>query len=129
MGSFSFRKTENIIYTINDDSFEVPYTQELLLKIEMLRKKAGKCVEKVEKAKNEKELLEIIDHFYRGSVDEILGNGAFETIFAEKEINLVDLQDLIFYLGYETEAYSNRRYAKPQFMPPGKNKKKKSKKK
>ncbi|WP_133964666.1 hypothetical protein [Eubacterium limosum] len=130
MGSFSFKKTDDIIFEINGEKFKVPYTQELLLKIEMLRKKAGKCVRKVEKTSNEQELLEVVRGFYQGSIDDILGKGAFDKIFEDRMVNLVDLQDIIFYLAYETEAYNNRRYADARYMPQkSRNKKNKKKRK
>lgn len=131
MSRYTFGRNK-ILIEIEDLKFETTFNQDLFDRQKAISKKANKVLKELEEGQeNDEEILLKTSQFFRGAIDEILGDGVSQRIFDKRERDVIEEMDVMMYIIEEITQYENNRYkpATPQVPAVVINKKSKKKRK
>lgn len=131
MGKFTFQK-QHIAIQIEDNHFDIPYSQDLFSKRDNVLKNAELKMAALEGV-SDKKALSVAERFCKEATDELLGEDAFNKVFSGRDQDVIEMVDVIYYIISEISAFEQNRYpkkqtaavSKPKTVPVKKHKKKK----
>lgn len=114
MGKFQFANN-NVELDISGNRFTIPGTVEYAIKIKEFGAAAAQYAQQLREREDEDQALRDGIQFMRSSLDTILGDGAAEQIFADREDNLYDYVDIMQYISDEFAQFQKQKQS--QYSP------------
>lgn len=114
MGKFQFANN-NVELDISGNRFTIPGTVEYAIKIKEFGAAAAQYAQQLREREDEDQALRDGIQFMRSSLDAILGDGAAEQIFADREDNLYDYVDIMQYISDEFAQFQKQKQS--QYSP------------
>lgn len=111
MGKFQFANN-NVELDIAGKRFIIPGTVEYAIKIKEFGLAAAQYAQQLKERDDEEQALRDGIQFMRSSLDTILGDGAAEQIFADREDNLYDYVDIMQYISDEFAQFQKQKQSR-----------------